>query len=66
MEWDRRRRGIGKGTTHPWPEAWKKSHWSWWTLSSGLSKESLCVGSYFSTRYVIIASDSLRLQSASD
>lgn len=43
----------------PWPDAWKKSHCSWWARSSAVTAEMRCAVSYFSTRYNIIALDSL-------
>lgn len=45
--------------THPCPDAWKKSHCSCCIFSSKEVAEILPSKSYFSTRYVMIASDSL-------
>ena len=47
-EWGRERGRSGE--TYPWPEAWKKSHWSCLTLSSGVAAEMRCAVSYFSAR----------------
>lgn len=49
-------------SSHPWPEAWKMSHWFRSILSSNLSKLNLRSVSYFSTMYSKIASDSLRTE----
>ena len=51
--------GSARRETHPWPDAWKKSHWSCWNLSFASAAETLYAASYLSTIYSMIAADSL-------
>ena len=44
--------------TNPWPKIWNACHWSSRYLSSP-TEEILCSGSYSSTKYWMIANDSL-------
>ena len=48
-----------RGGTHPWPEDWKKSHWSSVKRSASVLALIACAASYFAARYRMIASDSL-------